>query len=73
MRALKLGKHVLVEKPMANTAAEAQYLIDLAEKKGVVLLEAIHWRSVGSSMRAAPDLTIRDQVSTHLHKELNRS
>ncbi|CCM06726.1 uncharacterized protein FIBRA_09020 [Fibroporia radiculosa] len=43
MRALERGKHVLVEKPMADTAAEAQYLVDLAAKKGLVLLEAIHY------------------------------
>lgn len=42
-KALNAGKHVLVEKPMADTAAEAQVLIELAEKKGLVLLEAIHY------------------------------
>ncbi|KAI0719290.1 NAD(P)-binding protein [Cerioporus squamosus] len=42
MRALQANKHVLVEKPMTNTAAEAQQLFALATKKGLVALEAIH-------------------------------
>ena len=36
-RSLLAGKHVLIEKPMAATAAEAQILMDFAEKKGKVL------------------------------------
>ena len=36
-RALLAGKHVLVEKPMAGTAAEAQILIDFAERQNKVL------------------------------------
>ncbi|MBL7813371.1 MAG: Gfo/Idh/MocA family oxidoreductase [Saprospiraceae bacterium] len=36
-RALLSGKHVLVEKPMASTAAECEILIDLAERQGKVL------------------------------------
>ena len=36
-RALLAGKHVLVEKPMAGSAAEAQILIDFAERQGKVL------------------------------------
>ncbi|KDQ31924.1 hypothetical protein PLEOSDRAFT_23216 [Pleurotus ostreatus PC15] len=43
LRALIHGKHVLVEKPMANTAEECRELISLAESKGLVLLEAIHY------------------------------
>jgi len=51
MRALELGKHVLIEKPMADTAAEAQHLVDLAAQKGLVLLEAIHWNFHPSAQR----------------------
>ncbi|KAF8485634.1 hypothetical protein JB92DRAFT_2760613 [Gautieria morchelliformis] len=43
MRALKAGKHVLVEKPIADTAEEAREMISSAEQKGLVLLEAIHY------------------------------
>jgi scyllo-inositol 2-dehydrogenase (NADP+) len=35
--ALEAGKHVVVDKPFANTAAEAAALIDLAEAQGVLL------------------------------------
>ncbi|KZT68571.1 NAD(P)-binding protein [Daedalea quercina L-15889] len=43
VKALNAGKHVLLEKPAANTSAEAQQMVDLAAQKGLVLLEAIHW------------------------------
>ena len=36
--ALEHGKHVLVEKPAANTACEAQQLSDLAGKHGLLLM-----------------------------------
>ena len=39
--ALENGKHVLVEKPMAINAAQAEAMITLAKKKGLILLEAI--------------------------------
>ena len=44
MRALAAGKHVLCEKPMANTAEEIREMFAFAEKKGLVLLEAFHYR-----------------------------
>jgi predicted dehydrogenase len=37
-RALEAGKHVFVEKPPAQTAAEAEELCALAEERGVVLM-----------------------------------
>jgi predicted dehydrogenase len=36
-QALHAGKHVLVTKPLTNDVAHAQELVDLAEKKGLVL------------------------------------
>ncbi len=36
-RSLLAGKHVLIEKPMASTAAEAEILIDFAERQGKIL------------------------------------
>ena len=39
--ALKAGKHVLCEKPMVLKAEEAEELYELADKKGLVLMEAI--------------------------------
>ncbi len=36
-RAIQAGKHVLVEKPLTRTAAQAEELIDLARRRGVLL------------------------------------
>jgi predicted dehydrogenase len=36
--ALEKGKHVLLEKPMASSSAQCEELIELAEKKGLVLM-----------------------------------
>ncbi|KAJ3812505.1 NAD(P)-binding protein [Lentinula aff. lateritia] len=52
MKALLAGKHVLCEKPMADTADEVKQMFDLAEKKGLVLLEAFHYRFHPSIQRA---------------------
>jgi predicted dehydrogenase len=37
-RALTMGKHVLVEKPLTMASAEAEHLIELAESKSAVLM-----------------------------------
>ncbi|KAF7370355.1 NAD(P)-binding protein [Mycena sanguinolenta] len=44
MKALKGGKHVLLEKPATNTAAEATAIYELAARKNLVVLEAFHYR-----------------------------
>ncbi|KAJ7766203.1 NAD(P)-binding protein [Mycena metata] len=44
MKALAGGKHVLLEKPCVNTAEEARKMFQLADAKGLVLLEAFHYR-----------------------------
>jgi predicted dehydrogenase len=36
--ALNVGKHVFVEKPMARTGAEAEELVSMAERQGLVLM-----------------------------------
>lgn len=40
-KALEAGYHVILEKPFTATAAEARELFDLADRKGVILFEAI--------------------------------
>lgn len=40
-RALEQGKHVLCEKPLCFTKAEAEELFELAKEKGAVLMEAV--------------------------------
>lgn len=47
VRAAEAGRHVIVEKPMANTVAEADAMIAAAEKAGVTLM-------VGQSRRFFP-------------------
>lgn len=37
-RALEAGKHVLIEKPMTRTVAEAEALVALADRQGLVLM-----------------------------------
>jgi predicted dehydrogenase len=37
-RALRAGKHVLVEKPLTTSAVEAEQLIELAERRGLTLM-----------------------------------
>lgn len=44
MKALKAGKHVLLEKPSSDTAEETRQMFELAERKGLILLEAFHYR-----------------------------
>ena len=42
--ALKAGKHVLCEKPLANNAEEARAMAQAARESGKVLMEAFHYR-----------------------------
>jgi predicted dehydrogenase len=44
LRAFEAGKHVLCEKPLASNQDEARRMADAAEKAGLVLAEAFHWR-----------------------------
>ncbi|KAJ6565974.1 NAD(P)-binding protein [Mycena sp. CBHHK59/15] len=51
MKALAGGKHVLLEKPSANTAEETRNMFQLAESKGLILLEAFHYRFHPATLR----------------------
>lgn len=44
IKAAEAGKHVLVEKPIALNASEAQEMVDVCEKHGVTLVEAFMYR-----------------------------
>jgi predicted dehydrogenase len=44
IRALRAGKHVLCEKPMASNAEEARQMAAAASESGRVLVEAFHYR-----------------------------
>jgi D-xylose 1-dehydrogenase (NADP+, D-xylono-1,5-lactone-forming) len=49
--ALKAGKHVLCEKPLTPTSAEAAELFDLAASNGLVLAEAFMYRHHPKTLR----------------------
>jgi predicted dehydrogenase len=44
LRALAEGKHVLCEKPFASNAQEAVWVADAADRYGLVVMEAMHYR-----------------------------
>ena len=57
IRALQAGKHVLCEKPLAPTAAEAERMFRAAEENGVFLMEAFAYQHspVVAAIRAEID------------------
>lgn len=59
-QALEAGKHVMVEKPMARTAADAQELIGIAERTGLTLMPG-HTFLYSPSVNKVRDL-IRDDA-----------
>ena len=64
LKALKKGKHVLVEKPMATNVKQAKKLLETAEKEGVYL-------SVGFLMRFIPGVQhIKKAIETKTIGEL---
>lgn len=50
--ALDLGKHVLIEKPMTITAAEAASLVKLADERGVQFLISCPWHYTSHAAEA---------------------
>jgi predicted dehydrogenase len=44
IRALEAGKHVLCEKPLSSNADEAERMVEVAERTGLVLAEGFHYR-----------------------------
>ena len=44
IRALRAGKHVFCEKPIASNASEAERMAQVADETGMILVEAFHYR-----------------------------
>lgn len=57
IRALRAGKHVLCEKPLASNAIEAEQMAQVAKETGCVLSEAFHYRyhPLAARMKAVID------------------
>jgi predicted dehydrogenase len=64
--ALNAGKHVLVEKPFTINAREAREIVELAESKGLVALEAM-WSRFLPHMRRLREI-IRDGTLGEIRK-----
>jgi len=61
--ALRAGKHVLCEKPLAMTADDAQRMVDVARETGLHLMEAFMYRQHPSWV-AAMDLVESGRIGT---------
>jgi predicted dehydrogenase len=57
LRILESGRHLVTEKPMSNTLAEADELLDLADRRGLLVVAA------PADMLAAPWAQARDLVA----------
>jgi predicted dehydrogenase len=60
-RCLEAGKHVLVEKPLAANAAEGQYLVDLAARRGLTLM-VDHTYLFSNAIRRIKELVEHDEL-----------
>lgn len=65
-QALEAGKHVLVEKPMTATVAEAEELISLAAERNLVLM-VDHTFAYTSAVRRIKELVDGDQLGRLLY------
>jgi predicted dehydrogenase len=70
-RALENGKHVLIEKPMTSTVAEAEDLIELAAKKGLTLM-ADHTFLYTGAVQKMKELLDTDAVGTPRYFDSSR-
>jgi predicted dehydrogenase len=66
--ALEAGKHVLVEKPMAATTAEAWRMVQAARASGKILMVEMKWRFM-PQLRAARQAVERDDLGRIYYAE----
>lgn len=60
-RLMAMGKHVLIEKPMATTSQDAQELIDISKAQGVVLM-AGHTFEYNAAVHHLRDMVVRGDL-----------
>jgi predicted dehydrogenase len=70
-KALENGKHVLIEKPITSTVAQAEELIELAEKKGLTLM-ADHTFLYTGAVQKMKELIDTDVVGTPRYFDSSR-
>ncbi|HRO70387.1 MAG TPA: Gfo/Idh/MocA family oxidoreductase [Chitinophagaceae bacterium] len=70
-KALENGKHVLIEKPMTSTVAQAEELIELAAKKGLTLM-ADHTFLYTGAVQKMKELIESDIVGTPRYFDSSR-
>jgi len=83
MRALRAGKHVLCEKPLGCSAAEARTMAGAARESGLLVMEALMYRfhprmvdlrarttTVVRLLHAAFSFTVNDEANYRLSAEL---
>ncbi len=70
-KALENGKHVLIEKPMTSTVAEAEDLIELAARKGLTLM-ADHTFLYTGAVQKMKELIDTDIVGTPRYFDSSR-
>lgn len=68
--ALNAGKHVLCEKPMTLSTADSTECFDLAESKGLILMEAL-WTAFFPAMQKAVQLIKSGAIGTPKHLTAN--
>jgi phthalate 4,5-cis-dihydrodiol dehydrogenase len=66
IEAMRNGKHVAVEKPMAVTIEDADRMVEASEKFGVALIAA-HTSSYGIPIRVMRRLTLSDELQGFRH------
>lgn len=67
LRAIALGKHVLVEKPLANTVEDCRAIVDAAREKGVILMTGQSRRYYPAVLASKPNAGKVYSVSAELY------
>jgi len=70
-QALEAGKHILVEKPLTASAAEAEQLIELADRKGLTLM-VDHTFIYTGAVRKIKDIVLSGDLGDLLYFDATR-